>query len=54
MAEGFPVLPGSFAGTAFCMKWMEGFCQNDQLFTIKLEIGYSRAKVAAIHQGLKK
>ena len=45
---------GLFAGTAFCMKWMEGdFVQNDQLFTIiGLEIGYSRAKVAAILSGL--
>lgn len=45
---------GLFAGTAFCMKWMEGeFRQNDQLFTIiGLEISYPKEKVIAILSGL--
>lgn len=45
---------GLFAGTAFCMKWMEGdFIQNGQLFTIiGLEISYSKEKVLAILSGL--
>ncbi len=45
---------GLFAGTAFCMKWMEGdFIQNGQKFTvIGLEIPYSKEKVAAILAGL--
>ncbi len=45
---------GLFAGTAFCMKWMEGdFLQNGQKFTIiGLEISYPKEKVAAILAGL--
>ncbi len=45
---------GVFAGTAFCMKWMEGdLRQNGQLFTIiGLEISYSKEKLAAILGGL--
>ena len=45
---------GLFAGTAFCMKWMEGdFLQNGQNFTIiGLEISYPKEKVAAILAGL--
>jgi len=45
---------GLFAGTAFCMKWMESdFLQNGQLFTIiGLEISYSKEKVASILAGL--
>lgn len=45
---------GLFAGTAFCMKWMEGnFLQNGELFTIiGLEISYPKEKVVAILSGL--
>ncbi len=45
---------GLFAGTAFCMKWMEGdFLQNGQKFTIiGLEISYPEEKVSAILAGL--
>lgn len=45
---------GLFAGTAFCMKWMEGdFIQNEQKFTvIGLEISYTKEKVASILSGL--
>ena len=45
---------GLFAGTAFCMKWMEGdLLQNGQKFTvIGLEISYPKEKVAAILAGL--
>ena len=45
---------GLFAGTAFCMKWMEGdFLQNGQKFTIiGLEISYAKAKVVEILVGL--
>ena len=45
---------GLFAGTAFCMKWMEGdFWQNGQKFTIiGLEISNSKEQVAAILSGL--
>lgn len=45
---------GLFAGTAFCMKWMEGdFFQNGEKFTIiGLEISYTKEKVAAILAGL--
>jgi hypothetical protein len=45
---------GIFAGTAFCMKWMEAdFLQNGQPFTIiGLEINYPKEKVAAILTGL--
>jgi hypothetical protein len=45
---------GLFAGTAFCMKWMEpDFLQNGQPFTIiGLEITYPREKVATILAGL--
>lgn len=50
----FLVCLGLFAGTAFCMKWMEGdFVQNGQKFTIiGLEISYTREKVTAILSGL--
>ncbi len=46
---------GLFAGTAFCMKWMEGdFWQNGQKFTIiGLEISYPKEKLAAILAGLE-
>lgn len=45
---------GLFAGTAFCMKWMESdFIQNGEEFTIiGLEISYPQEKVAAILRGL--
>jgi len=45
---------GLFAGTAFCMKWMEGdFLQNGQKFTIiGLEISYPKEQVASILAGL--
>ncbi len=45
---------GLFAGTAFCMKWMEGdFLQNGEKFTIiGLEISYTKEKLAAILSGL--
>ncbi|MBC7872774.1 MAG: hypothetical protein H7Y01_02195 [Ferruginibacter sp.] len=45
---------GLFAGTAFCMKWMEGdLWQNGQKFTIiGLEVSYSKERVAAILSGL--
>lgn len=45
---------GLFAGTAFCMKWMEGdFIQNGQPFTIiGLEISYPKEKVVAVLSGL--
>lgn len=45
---------GLFAGTAFCMKWMEGdFVQNGQKFTIiGLEISYPQEKIEAILSGL--
>ena len=45
---------GLFAGTAFCMKWMEGdFIQNGQKFTvIGLELTYTKEKVASILAGL--
>ena len=45
---------GLFAGTAFCMKWMESdFLQNGQLFTIiGLEISYSKEKIVSILSGL--
>ena|SRR5258706_8586072 len=45
---------GLFAGTAFCMKWMEAdFIQNGQNFTvIGLEISYTKEKVAAVLAGL--
>ncbi len=45
---------GIFAGTAFCMKWMEkDFIQNGSLFTIiGLEIFYPEEQVAAILSGL--
>ncbi len=47
---------GLFAGTAFCMKWMESdFWQGGQKFTIiGLEISDSKEKVAAILAGLDK
>ena len=50
----FLVSLGLFAGTAFCMKWMEGdFLQDGQKFTILgLEISYGKEKVAAILGGL--
>ena len=45
---------GLFAGTAFCMKWMEGdFLQNGAKFTIiGLEVSYPKEKVATILAGL--
>lgn len=45
---------GLFAGTAFCMKWMEGdFWQNGQKFTIiGLEITNTKEEVMAILSGL--
>lgn len=45
---------GIFAGTGFCMKWVEGdFVQNGSLFTIiGLEISYSEEQVSAILSGL--
>ena len=45
---------GISAGTAFCMKWMEGdFWQNGEKFTIiGLEITYTKEKLAAILSGL--
>ena len=45
---------GLFAGTAFCMKWMEGdFVQNGQKFTvIGLELTYPKEIVAGIMAGL--
>jgi len=45
---------GLFAGTAFCMKWMEGdFIQNGEKFTIiGLEISYPKEKIEAILAGL--
>ncbi len=45
---------GLFAGTTFCMKWMEGdFVQNGQTFTvIGLEISYPKEKVISILSGL--
>jgi hypothetical protein len=45
---------GLFAGTAFCMKWMEGdFLLNGEKFTIiGLEISYPKEKVAAILSGV--
>jgi len=45
---------GLFAGTAFCMKWMEGdFVQHGEKFTIiGLEISYPGERVAAILAGL--
>jgi hypothetical protein len=50
----FLVCLGLFAGTAFCMKWMEtGLTHNGSLFTIiGLEISYSREKVIDILSGL--
>lgn len=45
---------GLFAGTAFCMKWMEDdFLQNGAKFTIiGLEISYPKEKLATILAGL--
>jgi hypothetical protein len=45
---------GLFAGTAFCMKWVEGdFLQTGEKFTIiGLEISYAQEKVTAILSGL--
>lgn len=45
---------GLFAGTAFCMKWMESdFVQNGQTFTIiGLEISYPKEKIVSILSGL--
>lgn len=50
----FGVCLGIFAGTAFCMKWIEpGFRVNDELFTILgLEIFYSQERVSAILSGI--
>ena len=45
---------GLFAGSAFCMKWMESdFIYNGEKFSIiGLEITYSKAKVTSILEGL--
>lgn len=45
---------GLFAGTAFCMKWMEGdFIENGSVFTIiGLEAAYSKERVMALLSGL--
>jgi hypothetical protein len=45
---------GLFAGTAFCMKWMEkDFIENGQPFTIiGLEISYSKEKIVSILSGI--
>jgi hypothetical protein len=45
---------GLFAGTAFCMKWMEGdFVENGSVFTIiGLEATYSKERVMALLSGL--
>lgn len=45
---------GIFAGTAFCMKWMEGdFRYNGELFSIiGLEISYSPEKIVSIFRGI--
>lgn len=50
----FWVCLGLVAGTAFCMKWMEGdFWRNGEKFTIiGLEISYPKEKLAAILSGL--
>ncbi len=50
----FGVCLGIFAGTAFCMKWIEpGFRVNDELFTILgLEIFYSQERVSTILSGV--
>jgi hypothetical protein len=50
----FMVCFGLFAGTAFCMKWMEGdFIQNGEKFTIiGLELSYSKEKIVQILSGL--
>ena len=46
---------GLFAGTAFCMKWMEGdFIQAGHKFTIiGLEISYPKERMATILSGLE-
>jgi hypothetical protein len=45
---------GLFAGTAFCMKWMENdFLVKGEKFTIiGLEISYSKAKIAEIFSAI--
>ncbi len=50
----FWVCFGLFAGSAFCMKWMEGdFISQDSKFSIiGLEISYSREKVQEVLAGL--
>jgi len=50
----FLICLGVFAGTAFCMKWMErDLLYNGDLFTvIGLEISYPKEKVAAIFAGI--
>lgn len=50
----FLICLGLFAGTAFCMKWMEAdFIYNDSTFTIiGLEISYPEEKVREILSGL--
>lgn len=46
---------GLFAGTAFCMKWMEGdLVQGGKVFTvIGLEATYTQEKIMAIFSGLE-
>lgn len=50
----FPVSFGLFAGTAFCMKWMEvDFIQNGEKFSmIGLELFYPKEKIISIFSGL--
>ncbi|MEO7924638.1 MAG: hypothetical protein ABIR30_13235 [Chitinophagaceae bacterium] len=45
---------GLFAGTAFCMKWMEDdlWVNNEKFTIIGLEISYSREKTMTILSGL--
>ena len=50
----FLISLGLFAGTAFCMKWMEGdLIQNGEKFTvIGLEISYTKENIMTIFAGL--
>lgn len=50
----FLICLGIFAGTAFCMKWMENdLVSNDEKFTvIGLEITYSKEKLLSVVLGL--
>lgn len=53
--NGFLVCLGLFAGTAFCMKWLETeFVAQGRLFTIiGLEISYTREEIILVLQGLE-